>query len=281
MYGKSFLEVYTSCVEGVSNVAKVAGFNAAFNELEGENDDYESLATAESLYQIVGVKSKLEDVVRGTLTRKDLKDLYEVGMVGLGKSGRVHYDSILLSPRFKKCPYCSLGQATTLDHYLPKCRFPQFSVSVCNLVPSCKDCQSKKGREYASRKSMQTLHPYFDRVAFFSDVWVRARLIRAPNVSVEFYVDAPSAWPQAMRERAEAHFSAHNLAERFGIEAASELISVNESCADLRASGQFKDIEKLLERQAKGYSANCPNSWQSAFYSALSTDGWYCSALSV
>ncbi|QNH22924.1 hypothetical protein HEP73_03873 [Xanthomonas sp. GW] len=278
IYSKTFSDVYKSCVAGVSDLVKAGNYNAALAGLQVENANYEFLARASNLYLIPAVKSRLEDVVRGALTRKDLKDLYEVNMVGQRQAARDHYDQILLSPPYKKCPYCSLGQATTLDHYLPKSRFPQFSVSVANLVPSCRDCQSKKGRDYAVNKTTQTLHPYFDSPAFFSQSWLRARLLRASTMSVEFYVDPPALWPSAMKARVEAHFAAHHLAKRFAIEAACELVSVNETVADLRAAGQFMDIEIILRLQANGHARNCVNSWQSAFYNALADDSWYCTA---
>lgn len=278
IYNKTFLEVYSSCVEGISDQVKVGFFNAEFPGLQDEVDHYEKLARTADLYQIAAEKSRLTDLVRGALTREDLKNLYEVNMVGTAKVARDHYDRILLSPVHKKCPYCSLGQATTLDHYLPKSRFPQFSVSVSNLVPSCKDCQAKKGRDYAANKVTQTLHPYFDLPAYFSESWVKARLSRGDVLGVEFYTSPPAAWTLAMKSRVEAHFSGHNLAKRFAVEAASELVSVNGAVADMRLSGDYAEIRVMLERLAKGHINNCVNSWQSAFYASLAEDTWYCSS---
>lgn len=278
MYGVGFSDVYKSCVRGVSAALKTAEFTAALGGLEGESRNYEMLAKTSDLYKIVAVKSSLTDVVRGALTRKDLKELYEVNMVGAKKDARIHYDHILLSPKYKKCPYCGLGQATTLDHYLPKSRFPQFSVSVCNLVPSCRDCQSKKGRDYALHKFTQTLHPYFDNPSFFSESWVRAEIVRGAATTIKFYVDPPAGWDPAMKGRVHAHFSAHELEARFGIEAACELAAVKESLAELRVNGQHADIKFILRNRATGYTKECANSWQSALYTALAADNWYCTS---
>ncbi|HEL5401828.1 TPA: hypothetical protein UOJ25_001943 [Stenotrophomonas maltophilia] len=278
MYGAGFSEVYESCVRGVADARKSAEFSAAFAGLEAEGHRYEELAARSDLYVIAAVKSSLNDVVRGALTRKDLKELYEVNMVGARKEARIHYDYILLSPKYKKCPYCGLGQATTLDHYLPKSRFPQFSVSVCNLVPSCRDCQSKKGRDYALHKSSQTLHPYFDNPSFFNESWVKAEVVSGVATTIRFYVDPPGGWSLAMKSRVQAHFIAHELEKRFGIEAACELAAVNESLAELRSNGQFNEIKYLLSNRAVGYARECVNSWQSALYAALAGNVWYCTS---
>jgi hypothetical protein len=41
------------------------------------------------------------------------------------------------------CPYCSLDSNPDLDHYLPKIRYPEFSLYAYNLIPIC-TLQSKK-----------------------------------------------------------------------------------------------------------------------------------------
>ena len=34
-----------------------------------------------------------------------------------------------------KCPFCGLNESSTLDHYLPKKAYPEFSIFSLNLVP--------------------------------------------------------------------------------------------------------------------------------------------------
>ena len=36
-----------------------------------------------------------------------------------------------------RCPFCGISESSTLDHYLPKEQYPEFSVFPKNLVPSC------------------------------------------------------------------------------------------------------------------------------------------------
>lgn len=81
-----------------------------------------------------------------------------------------------------------------------------------------------------------------------------------------------------MKSRVQAHFIAHELEKRFGIEAACELAAVNESLAELRSNGQFNEIKYLLSNRAVGYARECVNSWQSALYAALAGNVWYCTS---
>ncbi len=58
-----------------------------------------------------------------------------------------------------KCPYCSLGQPETLDHYMPRGKFNALAVCRMNLVPMCARCNNLKGdKEYAN-----FVHCYYDK----------------------------------------------------------------------------------------------------------------------
>lgn len=61
------------------------------------------------------------------------------------------------------CPYCTLVQVQTLDHYLPKEDFPEFAVLTKNLVPSCRDCNTS-GKKYEEDGRRALIHPYFDDI---------------------------------------------------------------------------------------------------------------------
>ena len=44
------------------------------------------------------------------------------------------------------CPACGeAGAPNTLDHYLPKGKYPHFCVTPHNLFPMCDACQRRKG----------------------------------------------------------------------------------------------------------------------------------------
>lgn len=43
-----------------------------------------------------------------------------------------------------KCPYCSINQPTTLDHYMPESKYGALAVCRMNLVPMCGTCNNRK-----------------------------------------------------------------------------------------------------------------------------------------
>jgi 5-methylcytosine-specific restriction endonuclease McrA len=67
----------------------------------------------------------------------------------------------------QSCPMCGSSVTGSVDHYLPKEDFPEFSVMAANLVPACSHCNSgKKGRTFrGATPNERFLHPYFDTLA--------------------------------------------------------------------------------------------------------------------
>lgn len=60
------------------------------------------------------------------------------------------------------CPMCGSLKPYTVDHFLPKDDYSEFSIYSRNLVPAC-DCNSKRGKKVADIPSgVRALHPYFD-----------------------------------------------------------------------------------------------------------------------
>jgi hypothetical protein len=70
------------------------------------------------------------------------------------------------------CPMCGSPTTGTLDHYLPRDQYPEFSVLPCNLVPACGLCNSgAKGKIFKGGASPERfLHPYFDTTAS-QEIW--------------------------------------------------------------------------------------------------------------
>lgn len=62
------------------------------------------------------------------------------------------------------CPSCGEdGTPNTLDHFLPKDIFPEFSITLVNLFPMCDICQGAKGVKISDDEGKRLfIHPYFD-----------------------------------------------------------------------------------------------------------------------
>lgn len=88
------------------------------------------------------------------------------------------------------CPMCGSPTTGTLDHYLPREQYPEFSVLPCNLVPACGLCNSgAKGKTYKGVASPERfLHPYFDTTAS-QEIW---RVMVHPRYEAATFVPVAS-----------------------------------------------------------------------------------------
>ncbi len=62
------------------------------------------------------------------------------------------------------CPYCGNPMIPdTLDHFIPKGRWPEFSIFPNNLVPQCRGCAPVKGEQYycIENNSAMFIHPIY------------------------------------------------------------------------------------------------------------------------
>jgi len=224
------------------------------------------------LYNKKGISKELYTVKSDLYLKEEMKYLYTVQMVDKHKKGRKVYNKIMSLAYLDICPFCGIGQVSTLDHYLPKSKFPIFSVLPYNLVPSCKDCNTGKGISYAKTKAEQTLHPYYDD--FTTDQWLFAKVLRTSPISIEFFVDPPSDWDSISKDRVEAHFVDYNLGRRFSIQASSELAKLNSGFSIRKFN--FMQIKEQLDYEEQTYKKIHLNSWESALYQALAESDWYC-----
>lgn len=64
------------------------------------------------------------------------------------------------------CPVCGGRGVGTLDHYLPKSFYAEFSFYSKNLVPACFNCNTKRGNlTKGALDGERPIHPYFDAFA--------------------------------------------------------------------------------------------------------------------
>ncbi|MDF1644290.1 MAG: hypothetical protein P1U80_08910 [Pseudomonadales bacterium] len=261
--------VYQTCVDSIADENLRNRLSALTNDIGVIAGEYQQIATAKQLYTLPPNDFGNDDIVLGAVTKKELKDVYSSHMVGKAKPARKVYDLLLSRAPLGRCPFCGMGQASTLDHYLPKTKYPQLSVVPLNLVPSCKDCNTGKSVGVAATEEAQCLHPYFESQNFVSEQWLFAEVISTSPVAIHYFVRAPEHWDDISKKRVQSHFSDFKLANRFSIEAANELASQEYILDEFKRKNEMRALVDFLSDQAKSKSNLHVNSWQTAFYQAL------------
>lgn len=260
------IRAYVSCYSSFRSALRKNQFKSISSVVNSKSILYDTDAIGSNLYTY---STHLN--VHGSISKSDMKTLYEQNMVQ-NKRGKKVYNKLMSLAPLSRCPFCGIGSVSTLDHYLPKAEFPTFAVLPYNLVASCKDCNTGKLASYATTQGSQTFHPYYDN--YTTEQWLFARVIQTSGVSIEFYVNAPNHWNQVDKDRVQSHFNNYDLARRFSIEASNELADLRESFLLFNSSAIA--ISQELQKKAMVFEQRHKNSWETAMYQALYQNQWYC-----
>ena len=234
------------------------------------------LATA-AAYDGCAIASTLHTIPRvnavGPASAEDMISLYRDQMVAAKSPGRAAYDLIKAASPNDKCPLCGVGVVRTLDHHLPKSKYPDLSICPRNLVPACDFCQTGKLSKHPSNASEQTLHPYYDD--FSAEQWIHGTLSTIGNPVVQFHVAAPAHWPPIDRERVKRHFDVVKLATVYSSNANDDLSAMREYLVTLGARGGGAAVLAHLDGE-RGRWRSRLNSWQHVMYQTISCNAWFC-----
>jgi hypothetical protein len=265
-------EVYQACMDGVSDPGVLARFGVSKATFDALALQYDAYAAANQLYKFVPSDyAQPQQLVFAGLAKGELMDLYSMHMVGDKTAGRAYYDRLITLPPNGKCPYCWFGQVSTLDHFLAKSRYPAFAVLPANLVPSCSDCNKGKGSSVLV-EAEQIPHPYFAEAAIETDAWLFAEIAATSPATAGFSVRIPNGWPPDLGLRVRNYFRDLQLAKRFAIEAASEIVSVGDMFKELSSPEMRRTV---VAATAKSERQHRTNSWRAALYEALAASAWF------
>lgn len=178
-----------------------------------------------------------------------------------------------------RCPFCGISESSTLDHYLPKEQYPEFSVFPKNLVPSCAVCNTRKRDRVLDEGTnvRMFLHPCYDVIPDVAFLTVRARM-EADALVLSYRLTRPAGMSHQTFQHLRSHFTELNLADRYrrmGLEHLGELYP-----ALRRAFGPSEDAERvaqmLIERAEDFEEVSGPNYWLAKLYRALAENENFC-----
>ena len=165
------------------------------------------------------------------------------------------------------CPACGEdGTPNTLDHYLPKQTYPEFSITAWNLFPMCDICQGEKGTKTVNVANERLfLHPYFDQ---FMDAQVVELEIGTPyNAPTSISVAPHNTLDAAESALVSRHLNELNIAKRFNHFFKSEYLRLLRLVRDIRVGGM--DVTTMLGYFRSNARDKSINSWGHVFYTAV------------
>ncbi|MQS37322.1 hypothetical protein [Streptomyces katsurahamanus] len=266
-------DVYTTCISNARPATR-AKLAAAEDDVAAAADQFEAAAQKQALHTL----GHLNGQPANKADRERLAKIYEKRLVGRRGPGRATYEAI--KSKSASCPLCTIGQVSTIDHHLPKAKYPLLAVVPVNLVPACGDCNKKKAEHVPAVEEEQTLHPYYPVQTLFEHPWLVARVLGPTarrGMVAAFSVDPHPGWPPALAARLNCHLRVLELDGRFPIKVVSDLSTASNLLSIWTAQGLTRDgIQQRLADEAgargTGERLNTPGA---ALYRALAEDDWY------
>jgi hypothetical protein len=261
-------ELFMACVSTVNDVTLKADLEDCIDVLKKAETDFNSKFLTSEIHQI-----PQNDIIKGVIGKKEMKIVYDYRMVNQKMPGRPYYDRIIRSAPNGKCPLCSVRIADTVDHYLPKMKYPIYALTPITLVPACTICNEDKHIAFPTTSEEQTLHPYYDNID--GSPWLRATVVQTSPVIINYFVAPGNHWTQLLTDRTRFHFSAYKLNELFSTHANDELRGAKRQLINLFN----EDPELMIHHLREAYESRLElgqNSWQAVLYRTLLDDQWFC-----
>ncbi len=165
------------------------------------------------------------------------------------------------------CPSCGEdGTPNTLDHYLPKIPFPEYSIFSKNLFPMCDICQGEKGVKTLNGNGEKIfIHPYFDD---FADNQIIKLLISPPYKSpINFKITAYSNLTVEQQDLVNRHITELNMHKRYSTYFKGEYMRLLKLISGIRdKDGNVIDTINNFHDMALTKSTN---TWGHIFYSGV------------
>lgn len=169
--------------------------------------------------------------------------------------------------RINTCPNCTIEKVSSLDHFIPKDEFPEFSVNPINLIPCCSNCNSIKKDNWRVDHNLLFINLYSDIIPktkyLFVDIYSKTEF--------KFKLENKCNIDENIFRLIESHYSKLNLLQRFkenSDEVISELDILISSFKNL-----INDDKKLLNAIEKHFSKietlNGINNWKIVLVKAM------------
>lgn len=223
-------------------------------------DDFATRIPQKNFFSILPCQNaRTGQMIIADVTKKDFQELYEKYMVKGKKPARDIYDAIKITATV--CPLCGIGPVTTLDHYLPKSRYPIHSVNPLNLVPACVSCQDGKKATIFQNKTQQPLYPYSEADHFYDTDWIFCEIsVNGGTLEFEFYADPPNNWPSGDRERAISHFKAFDLGTTYSFDAGLSEVEIRRTIKRFIINGAGYGSQEVIDHYLDQASSHPFNS---------------------
>ncbi len=251
-------KILTECIDDYEKEGLKKQLKSHIDEAETASKDYEKCIPD-------GISDYFKNyyMKRLNLEMTNFKKIYEEKIAKVGKPGQKYYNQLL--NKVTLCPICGSESTNSLDHYLPKSKYPLLIATVANLVPECFECNYNK-RSYTTNEYEKTLfHPYYDEINY---KWLDARIQFVDKEFMIVFYNSHDLMP--MKSRLDITMEKYQLNIKYRGKAITEINSIKWMYAKKVYKGlSMNEIKSAVEESRESAEAYDANAWQAALYRAL------------
>lgn len=268
---KAYIDVLKAIIKSKQNAGVKGKLNSKIKEIEMR---YQNL---ELLVEINDIDSIREDE-RFVAIKNDLNNCYLSKPAGLIKAIEYIKEQ---QPKLlrSRCPYCGTTLPNTIDHYLPKEVFPEYSVHMLNLIPCCSTCNSKKKERWVSQSHRLFLYLYSDYIPEEQYLFINLdHKIGTKALTGKFYINKLENMTDEVEhiwEIIASHYKELDLLNRFQNLLSDEIEEIIINCADhLRDGGDSAEgfLKKQINSKKNIFGIN---HWRIVLWEALVKDSFF------
>lgn len=197
---------------------------------------------------------------------------------------KLHTDALfyirkMILGRSRFCVYCGYVRPSELDHYLPRSRFPEFSVLSLNLLPACHRCNNRKRTTFGYKSGLPVyLHAYLHQLPV-TERYLTAK-VEVTTGAVNIFYSVIETWDMldGIFPALRSQFEKLDLALLFAEEATLELQGTKELLQEeYQLQGGPSAVRAYLKRYAKSRRRILgTNHWLPILYDALAESDDFC-----
>lgn len=163
------------------------------------------------------LSNSLEDISNSTFVNDNKKNL-----ISCYSNKTKALNTLILKIREAQvgdiCQYCGIDSDDSIDHYLPKEDFSEFSVKPLNLIPCCLRCNQLKEQYWKNRKTLKRgiINLYLDDVCL--DQYLFVNLKFEPNskvFSAEFCLENRTSIDKDLFDIISSHYEKLDFLDRY------------------------------------------------------------------
>lgn len=252
-------KVFLDCISNIRDNDYKNRLLSYKNDIVQASIDYEKMKIQNNIHKIS---------FKSVESAEDMLKLYNQKFVKSKSPGRKYYDKLKNAAPDGKCPLCGHCPASTIDHYLPKSKYPLYSITLINLIPMCGECNRNKGDLDICKEEDAFIHPYFDK-SIDEQNWLKCK-IEYMNEGLVFVFDIvkPKEWDDLLYRRMKNQFNKLKLNSLYSKNAGSEL---NNNLYFLKKIAEIGNLEvkRYINDKIESFSKVYNNSWQISMFRAM------------